>query len=1349
MTDARGPGKGASAAGVGESNPRRRDRSIPRRPPGAESVLSFAQQRLWFLAQLEPDRPTYNVPLALRLHGELERAALAAALTAIVARHEVLRTTFTARNGLPVQVVREPSSPVRMREVDLSGLGTEERASTLQRQMREQTNIPFDLARDEMLRATLFRLDQDLHVLLLSLHHIATDGWSMGVLVQELADFYNGFGSDHRPAPPPLPIQYADYAQWQRERLQGEVLEEQLAYWRGKLAGAPTVLQLPMDRPRPAIQGWQGSTERVALPRLLTDALKTLGRRQEVTLFMTLLAALQTLLHRYTGEDDILVGAPIAGRTQVKTEPLIGFFANTLVLRTSLAGDPPFRELLRRVRDVCLEAYAHQELPFERLVEELHPERNRSHSPLIQTVLVLQNTPEVAPTFAGLTMSRLPVDAGVSKFDLLLDLTETAGELVGDLRYDTALFDAATIARIGEHFRTLLEGIIADPDRPLSRLPLLTDAERHELLVGWNRTEREYPREACVHGLFAAQAARTPEAVAVVSEEGTLTYRQLDARANQLARRLQREGVGSETPVAIYVERSLDMVVGVLGILKAGGAYVPLDAAAPPERLAFMVKDVGAAAILTQAPLVARLPDRPARLILVDSEAPAIAREPDDPPPHGARADSIAYVMYTSGSTGRPKGVSVPHRAIVRLVQGTTYVRWSADEAFLLLAPLAFDATTFEIWGSLLHGARLVIPPARQLSLPELGDLLLRSGVTTLWLTAGLFHQLVDHQLPSLRGIRQLLTGGDVVSAAHVRRLLEAHPECTLINGYGPTEGTTFTCCHRVTDAGSIAVGVPIGRPIANTRVYILDRHREPTPVGVAGELHIAGDGLARGYLDQPELTADRFVVRALGPRSAERLYRTGDLARYRPDGIVEFLGRLDDQVKIRGYRVEPGEIEAALGSDPSVRNVVVAARGEPGDRQLVAYVVTAPELGLDTAALQSHLRRRLPEYMVPADFVALDALPLTPNGKVDRQALPPPAAVVPTVGHELPLTSGERRVLEIWCRLLRRNRVGLDDNFFDVGGHSLLATQLLSRIEQAFDTRLALATLFEAPTIRQQAVLLQERQPVPASRFVPIQAAGSRPPLFFIDAFPLFRALASRLGPDQPFLGLRHPEVTTLSHPFSLDEIAAYHVTTIRTVRPEGPYLIGGWSAGGTVAYEVARQLQAAGGEVALVAMFEASPPGFGRYPLSDRFVSLGRRLRFHSKSLARLDPREMPWYAAARLQTIGRALRARAWRRSYRTALGLGGTLSERFQSIDQVVLFALSTYQPRLYPGHVVFFRSAERLEAFRSELDFGWGKFATGGIEVHVIPGDHISMFDEPNVAEIVARLTPHLERAVAD
>ncbi len=1052
------------------------DAEISRRDPLAPCPLSFGQERLWFLDQLEPRSALYNIPRAMRLQGRLDVDALRRSLEALVARHEVLRTVFALKDGRPLQVVVE-NVGMELPVIDLSGRPGAD--AELERLVGQEVCRPFDLTRAPMLRARLFRTGVLDHVLVLTIHHIAADAWSMHILLGELGALYAALSAGHRLAIPALPIQYADYAVWQRRRLQGASLEVELAYWRRRLDGAAALLELPADRPRPAVQSYRGGTQPLALSTRLTDALVALSRRHGVTLFMTLLAAFQTLLHRYTEQDDIVVGAPVAGRTRVETEPLVGFFVNTFVLRTDLSGQPTFRGLLARVRETAFGAYAHQEVPFEKLVAELHPERTRSHSPLFQVMLAFQNTRRAVLELPGLDIQPIAVDAGVAKFDLTLDLAVEADGLRGRLEYSRDLFDAATVVRIQGQWETLLEGIVADPDRPLWRLPLLTGGERRLLLVEWNGTRREYPRDACVHELFEAQADRAPEAIALVAEERELTYRELDRQANQLARRLRTLGVGLETPVAIFMERAPETVIALLAVLKAGGAYVPLDVAYPRERLAFMLDDVGAPVLLTQARLLGELPPYPGRVLCLDADWPSVSRESDTRLASGTTAEALAYVMYTSGSTGRPKGVSVVHRSVVRLVKNTDYVSLGPDEVFLQLAPLAFDASTFEIWGSLLNGARLVLFPARIPSLAEVGDALHRYRITTLWLTAGLFHQVVERQLDSLGGLRQLLAGGDVLSARHVKRVLEQHEGVRLINGYGPTEGTTFTCCHPMTDASQVGQTVPIGRPIANTRVYVLDGHRQLVPIGVPGELCIGGDGVARGYFGRPDLTAARFVPNPFD-ESGERLYRTGDLARYRPDGVIEFLGRIDDQVKIRGHRVEPGEIEAVLVEHHAVQDaVVVASEDRAGHKRLVAYVV--PHHGDEPtgAELRSHLKATLPDYMVPTAFVVMDVLPLTANGKVDRSLLPPPpwdlGAARPTVAPRTPL---EERLAAIWTEVLGVDRVGIDDDFFERGGHSLTATQLVARVRDEFGVDLKLTALFDAPTLTGFAMILGDRLP-------------------------------------------------------------------------------------------------------------------------------------------------------------------------------------------------------------------------------------------------------------------------------
>jgi amino acid adenylation domain-containing protein len=1028
---------------------------------------SFAQQRLWFIEQLQPGNPTYHLAAAARLTGRLDARALEAALTEIVCRHEVLRTTFAEVDGRPVQVVN-PAAAVSLPPVELAGRSPQEREAEVQRLAAEDVHLPFDLTRGPLLRARLLRLADEEHVLLLTMHHIVTDGWSMGVLVREVAALYEAY-EQGRPSPlPELRIQYGDFAAWQQEWLRGERLERQLDYWKRQLVGAPAVLELPTDRPRAVGQSGHRAQVRLALPVTLSASLKELSRREGVTPFMTLLAAWQVLLGRYARQKDVVVGADIANRNRSETEGLIGFFVNLLVLRTDLSGDPSFRQLLRRVREVCLEAYAHQDAPFEKLIEELQPERSLSHSPLFQTIFVLQNAPMPPLALGGLRLEPVELDSVQAPFDLILSLRDTERDgLVGHLAYNTELFDEATLERMAGHFQNLLEAVVADADAPVAALPLLDTAERRLLEQWGGAPARGAHPDACLHELFARQAALTPERVAVGGAGTPLTYAELDEHSDRLARRLRSLGVGPEVAVGLFMGRSPELIVALLAVVKAGGYYVPLDAGYPLARLALMIEDAHLGVLLTEGRLLDELPTFRGQVVCVDEEEGEGGAAGAGPPWGAGDPDGLAYVMYTSGSTGRPKGVAVTHRGVVRLVKETNYVELSEADVFLQLAPVTFDASTFEVWGALLNGARLALMPPGQAALDDIVRAVAREGVTVLWLTAGLFHVLVSERPEGLGRVRQLLAGGDVLSPWHVERFLQAAPGSVLINGYGPTENTTFTCCHPMTRWRSSDGSVPIGRPIRGTEVYILDERMGPTPVGVAGELYAGGDGLARGYLNRPALTAERFVPHPFSAAPGARLYRTGDAARFTADGTIEFLGRSDDQVKVRGFRVEPGEIEAELARHPGVSDCAVAALESPGGgKQLVAYV--AGPGAAEAEALRRHLRRRLPDYMVPQQFVALDALPLGPNGKVDRRALPAPelttagtdeaTAVAPTPVEEV--------LAGVWGEVLGVEAVGLDDDFFELGGHSLAATQMMARVRDAFDVEVPLRQLFEEPRL-------------------------------------------------------------------------------------------------------------------------------------------------------------------------------------------------------------------------------------------------------------------------------------------
>ncbi len=1037
--------------------------------------LSFAQQRLWFLDQLTPGSPVYNIHAAVRLTGSLDSWALERCFDEIVRRHEALRTTFTIVDGNPAQIVGR-HRPVRLRLVDLSELPPDESEAQATQLIAEESQWPFDLTSGPLLRVTLYRMSEVDHVLLFGVHHIISDGWSTGVLIREVAALYSAFLLG-KPSPlGELPIQYADYARWQRKHLQGERIDSLLDYWKRRLEGYSQVLDLPTDRPRPAVASFRGAHRSIALSRKLSDAVKALGLQEKATPFMTLLAALQTLLYRYTGQEDICVGSPIAGRNRGETEGLIGFFVNTLVIRTDLGGDPSFCDLLGRVRESALGAYAHQELPFETLVEKIQPERSMSHTPIFQVAFAYQNVFTEALELPGLTLRRVELEHRTTKFDLTVAVTETPDGLNVSVEYNTDLLNDDTIARLLEHYRILLEDAVAYPDRRISDLPLLNEAEQRLLLSTWNDTRTEYPRDKCVHELFEAQVERCPDTIALVVEEEQLTYRELNRRANQLAAYLGNLGVGPETPVSFCLERSPEMVVGILGILKAGGTYVPLDPAYPKERLAFMLEDTRTPVILVQQKLIERLPEHQARVVRIDADWELMARESEANRASGATAGHLAYVMYTSGSTGKPKGIAIPHRAINRLVFNTNYIEMTSEDRMALASNSAFDAATFELWGALLHGARLAgISRDVALSPADLATEIRAQGISAMFLTTALFNQMAREVPAAFGSVRSVLFGGEAVDLNLVKEVLKHNPPARLLHVYGPTESTTFTTWYPVQGLPEGAVTAPIGRPLANTQVYLLDGSLQPAPVGVGGELYIGGDGLAWGYFMRPELTAEKFIPNPFSQEPGARLYRTGDLARYWPDGAIEFLGRLDQQVKIRGFRIELTEIEAVLAQHPTVREAAVLAREDvAGEKRLVAYVALDPiERGAAPTGieLRSYLRQKLPEYMTPSVFVELDALPLTPNGKVDRRALPAPdpanMARPELAGvYVAPRTLVEETLAGIWSKVVGVAQVGAHDSFFDLGGHSLLATQAISRVREAFGLELPLRSLFEAPTV-------------------------------------------------------------------------------------------------------------------------------------------------------------------------------------------------------------------------------------------------------------------------------------------
>ena len=1040
--------------------------------------LSFAQQRLWFIDQLEPGSGSYNIGAAVRLTGALDAAALERALGEVVRRHEALRTTFPTINSLPVQLIAAPAS-LDLAVIDLVSLmsddSLEDRRKEAQKMADAEVQRPFDLEQGPLLQATLLRVAEEEHVVLVTMHHIVSDGWSTGLLMREVATLYAAYSNGQESPLAELAIQYGDYAAWQREWLQGEVLERELSYWREQLTGAPPVLELPADYARPAVRTFRGARHSFTLEGTLTKAVKQLSRAEGVTLFMTLLAAFKVLLWRYSGQASVVVGTPIAGRTQVEVEELIGFFVNTLVLRTEVSAELSFVELLQRVKEVALGAYAHQEVPFERLVEELEPERSLSHTPLFQVVFVHQNTPRQVVTSSGLRMETLESESRTAHFDLTLTIAEGEDSLYGDIDYRKDLFERATIERLAGHFEQLLQSIVAEPERRVSEFRLLAEGEQQQLLNRWNETQVDVPRELCVHQLFEAQSDRTPDAVALVCEDELLSYAEVNRQANQLAHYLRKKGVGTETLVAVVLERSAKMIVSLLAILKAGGAYVPLDPDNPKEHIAHMLEDVGARVVITGQGTKERLPDQTGgEVVDLDSQREEIAQESDENPEVVTTVANLAYVIYTSGSTGRPKGVELPHAGLVNLVtwHQQAYKLDSTTRA-TQVARQTFDASVWEIWSCLTSGGSLYLPDEETIrSPPHLWAWIVNRKITHCFLPTPLAEAVLplvgragNEEGSSPPALKYLLTGGDKLHQSAAETL-----PFVLINHYGPTENTVVSTCEVVGTATDELRVPSIGRPIANSQAYVLEEGGTPAPIGVAGELHVGGKGLARGYLHRAGLTAAKFVPHPYSLDKGARLYRTGDVVRWLVSGELEFVGRMDEQVKLRGYRIELGEIEAMLCSHASVREAAaLVAEAEGGQRRLVAYVVTEDgKAGLTVTEMRNFLQEKLPDYMIPAVLVQMDELPMTRNGKLDRKALPKAEQNRGTLGSEYaaPVTPIEEILVNIWSEVLGVVQVGIHDNFFDLGGHSLLATQVISRVRQSFSVDLPLRTLFEATTV-------------------------------------------------------------------------------------------------------------------------------------------------------------------------------------------------------------------------------------------------------------------------------------------
>ncbi|HEX7333555.1 MAG TPA: amino acid adenylation domain-containing protein [Pyrinomonadaceae bacterium] len=1052
---------------------------LPRVRTSNHAPLSFAQQRLWLVLQLDPENVAYNVPEALVFKGPINVAALEKSFTEIVRRHEALRTTFQVISGEPRQVIHEPQ-PMTLEVIDLRHLPRPERDARAKQLIDEAAAQLLDLVRGPLMRVKLLKLEDDEHILLSTLHHIIYDGWSRGVLLGELTELYQAFNNGESSPLPELPIQYADFAMWQRDWLNGETLEKQLSYWRNKLSGALPILELPTDRLRPAIQSHQGASELLELPETLGFKLKDFSSDKGVTLFMTLLAAFKVLLHRYTGQTDICVGMPIANRNRAETESIIGFFVNNLVFRSDLNGNPTFESFLAQVKEETLNAFAHQDMPFEKLVEELQPERSLSYMPLFQVTFLVQNSVEGEGELLheDLNITGLTVEVATTKYDLSVSVTEIDHQQFVLAVYNSDLFDAATIRRLLNHYQTLLESILADPQQRIAELPLLTEDEQG-LFAAVNNTQTEYPSEKRVHELFEEQAARRPEAVAVVCEGRELNYRELNQQANRLASYLRRRGVGPETIVGILMERSLEMVVGLLGVLKAGGAYLPLDLNYPKQRLALMLEETQVSLILTQERWLESLPEFNGDVLCLDRELAVFADEDASNLPAINDPDSLAFVFYTSGSTGKPKGVMATQRSAVNyLAHIVRDYQVSPADVVLQTASLSFDASVRDIIGPIVAGAKLVLIPDADVKDPfALLSRIKDHGVTCiLSIVPTMLRSLTDASAETgTTGstLRLILTSGESLllsECARVRTVLGER--VSIFNQYGATECTMSSTRYRAPEAVSSGPAL-VGKPIANSEVYVLDTDLRQCPIGVPGEIHIGGVGVARGYVMSPGLTALKYIPNPFSKEDGARLYRTGDLGRFLPSGDIELQGRVDRQVKVRGIRIEPGEIETVLNDHENVREAVVIVREDtPGNQRLVAYVV----LRQPDNNLRAFVKTRVPDHMVPASFVVMDKLPVTPNGKIDYSALPIPDETSFDSSKEFvaPRNQLEETLAQIFSEILGIQRVGIHDNFFELGGHSLLATQVVSRIRKTLKVDLPLRVIFDSPTIANLATTVE-----------------------------------------------------------------------------------------------------------------------------------------------------------------------------------------------------------------------------------------------------------------------------------
>ena len=1315
--------------------------------------MSYSQQQLWVVDQLQRGNAAYNSALDIHLLGPLDVPAVQASLDEIIRRHESLRTIFRLENGQSAQVVL-PAQPLVIARSDLRDLSPDACEAERKNIASNDAQQPFQLGTGPLLRARLVDCGENDHTLLLIFHHIVFDRASIDVFIRDFTALYSFHHRGESFALPALPIQYADYSVWQRETLQGPVFDAQLAYWKQQLGGAPARFELPLDRARGSERSSRGEWMAESFPRELLHSLEELAREEGASLFAALLASFDTILFRYTGQEDVVIGSAAPGRTQKATQDLIGTFINPLVLRVDLAGDPSFRELLRRARKTVEDAGEHQDLPFEKIVEELHLEHDSSRNPLFQVMLLFQELAEGAAEAEGLKLTWTGVQNHTAKFDLTAYIEPRDEGLFVGFEYNADVFEPSTIHRLLGHYRTLLEAIVAAPDTRISEISILADAERNQLLFELNDTAVDFPeKNSALHQIIERQVGRTPDNIAVEFEGQSLAYRQLNSRANQLAHFLRKQGAGPDVLVGVSMERSLDMVVALLGVLKAGAAYVPLDPTYPPDRLTFMVEDSGLKILLTQKSLLPLWSGSHPQLVVLDRDWPTIAPEPSENLAVPILSDNLAYMIYTSGSTGRPKGVQIPHRAVVNFVLSMqSKPGISASDNLLAVTTISFDIAGLEIHVPLSVGARIVLA-SRQSAMDGklLAQLIDLRRITVLQATPVTWRLLLESGWQGKPDLK-VLCGGEAFPRDLADALLTR--SASVWNMYGPTETTIWSTCDRVRPSHG---PVLIGQPIANTQTYILDTSLQVVPMGVVGELYIGGDGLARGYWNRPELTAERFIPHPF--LLGDRLYRTGDLGRVLTTGQIELLGRVDHQVKIRGFRIELGEIETAIADFPGIRQAVVVAREDaPGDKRLAAYVVAADPAKFNAGDLREWLKQRLPPYMLPAAVVALLALPLTNNGKIDRKALPTPeqASAAASSRFAAPRTPTEKAMATIWEQVLGVEKVGIHDNFFDLGGHSLLAVHLFAQITQAFGSALSLNTLFETPTVEDLAQFIDNQcLSTPANRVIPIRPQGTKPPVYWIPggvgSVLAFRKISDLLGASQPVYGLESSVPDPGEAVEAVEVRAKKLLQQIRIFQPAGPYYLIGFCAGGLVAFELAQQLKIAGERTAFLALVECVPynyTGFRTRLCSYYVQHYWWKLRQNLKQYG----------------VFGSAKKLYSW-----VTRGGGSEIDDEvaplnpaliadsspeamanIRRIEQALRASDREYVPEPYTGSacLIVGEGDYWCQGVTTDTDLrlAWGRLIRGGTKVDIVPGDHLDMLFEPLVRDFGEKLGSRLREA---